>query len=293
MNSDSTASDGQPPNLLGFGAPRFGACDLPHYRKIVGTLPRPSGAQIDNFVEFVCGAHSWYKHLPLLPPGVPFRFFIDPYSGYDRLVVGPDRCIQLRERTENTLRFHYTWMTTSDYRARFGYLSYVAKAGTSILLVSAAELHEYTERPVFFTADQGYWIPGEVAEAGCVSLTAIVHEFTPRVWVWRRFLPPPEARSWPEETGGMNTLAQILEVCEGPKFVTERERRETRYREITDEKRARLSESEEKQLRQEADELARSLDLDEDLVRLLEPEKRRLQREMGNAIRRMVQLVYD
>lgn len=109
------------------------ACELTHSRALVASLPRPSGQQIDNFVEFVSEAHSWYKHLPLLPPGVPFRFFIDPTSGFDRVVGAGGRVRQV-ERTEQSQKFHYTWMTTADYRTRFGHLAYDAQAGMRMVM---------------------------------------------------------------------------------------------------------------------------------------------------------------
>src|SRR5689334_22083945 len=94
-------------------------CSLPEYRRIVSALPRPSAEQVKDFVGFVSGAHSWYKHLPLLPPRTPFFFFLDPLSGYD-LVHRRDGSVVHEERTENSRPFHYTWMLTSTYRERFG-----------------------------------------------------------------------------------------------------------------------------------------------------------------------------
>jgi hypothetical protein len=61
-------------------------CSLSNYRGYVGELPRPSEGQIEGYVQFVSQAHSWYKHLPLLPPGQPFHSFVDPFSGYDRII---------------------------------------------------------------------------------------------------------------------------------------------------------------------------------------------------------------
>ena len=51
---------------------------LEEYREALEGVPRPTDEQIAGFAAFVCKAHSWYKHLPLLPPGVPFQFFLDP-----------------------------------------------------------------------------------------------------------------------------------------------------------------------------------------------------------------------
>lgn len=54
---------------------------LEEYRKVIAPLPIPTLAQEQQFLEFVSNAHSWYKHLPYLPPGQPFQFFLDPAAG--------------------------------------------------------------------------------------------------------------------------------------------------------------------------------------------------------------------
>lgn len=102
------------------------------YVQIVRVLPRPSPQQISSFVAYVAEAHSWYKHLPLTPPGVQFFFFLDPNAGCD-LLLGPGGTAKYRQRTESTPRFHYSWRTTSEYRQSHGYLEYFAGAGTWIL----------------------------------------------------------------------------------------------------------------------------------------------------------------
>jgi len=102
------------------------------YVDSVAKLPRPTVQQIAEFVEYVATAHSWYKHLPLLPPGLPFAFYLDPNAGREWIENGSRS--RFRERIANAPareRFHYTWQPTSDYVARFGYLTYFANAGTS------------------------------------------------------------------------------------------------------------------------------------------------------------------
>ena len=226
----------------------FPPCELAQYRRFMASLPPPSDQQIEAFVNFVSEAHSWYKHLPLLPPGIPFRFFLDPSSGCDR-VRKPDGRLTWEERTENTPRFHYTWMTTSDYRRRFGYLNYDAEAGTMILVPSGGNMREYAQRPVFACSEGAFRIPTEVAQAGSVPLTGVVHRVADYPWVWQRLLPEQPDGSWPAETGGDATLKRIKEIA-----------------------------------RHESGQAQLNL--------LLEPERQRLQKQMREAIRAMLQLVY-
>ena len=143
-------------------------CSLYRYRRVVEALPRPTDEQVKAFVRFVCEAHSWYKHLPLLPPGEVFRFFVDPYSGYDR-VFHRDGILTLAPRDQDSDRFHYTWMTTSEYRSRFGHLAYDAQAGVGFAVGGGGSVREYVERPMFFAAHGPYRLPLEVLEAGSVE----------------------------------------------------------------------------------------------------------------------------
>jgi hypothetical protein len=58
---------------------------LEQYLALLDGAPAPTREERANFVEYVSHAHSWYKHLPLYPPGCPFYFFLDKYAGCDRV----------------------------------------------------------------------------------------------------------------------------------------------------------------------------------------------------------------
>lgn len=255
------------------------ACSLSDYRRHVRDLPRPSAEQIENFVQFVSKAHSWYKHLPLFPPGVPFHFFLDPLSGYDHIVL-PDGRLRLEERTENSPRFHYTWMTTEEYRRRFGHLQYEAAAGTYFRVQSQGEVREYRNRPVFYTADHMYHIPAEVAEAGTVALTAAIHPLTRKLGQWNLILKMHARRyarnhpeRWPAESGGADTLRRIKDLL-------------GRYNSSWQLALDSTMEDYEARLREVQP-------LEEELAALVLPEAQRLQANMTEAINRMLALAYD
>ena len=69
----------------------------------------PSPEQVQDFVDHVCRAHSWYRHLSLATGG-EFAFFLADGAGAGYSIEHP--------------RLHYTWKTTDEYRARFGRLDY-------------------------------------------------------------------------------------------------------------------------------------------------------------------------
>jgi hypothetical protein len=72
-------------------------------------LPAPTAEVCRAFVEHVCWAHSWYKHLSLVRPS-RFVVFLAPDAGGDHDEARP--------------RLHHSWRTTAEYRRRFGYLDF-------------------------------------------------------------------------------------------------------------------------------------------------------------------------
>ena len=67
----------------------------------------PTDAQCADFVEHLCRAHSWYKHLPF--SGASFVVFVlgDAGTGF-----------------EQHDRMHYGWTRTDEYRRCYGLLDY-------------------------------------------------------------------------------------------------------------------------------------------------------------------------
>lgn len=96
---------------------------------------RPTPDQYREFAEYLCAAHSWYKHLPLM--GRRFVVFLAPDSGIGSLIAvlhdsNPETVTGYSlvtpaegpEFTDANPRLHYGWKTTKEYRTRFGYLDY-------------------------------------------------------------------------------------------------------------------------------------------------------------------------
>jgi len=163
--------------MAGSDAPEM---DIDAYRLLIGAAAPPTDSQIDAFADYVASAHSWYKHLPLQPPGVEFHFYIDPNAGMDHLVHTSGE-VTVRARTPDTESFHYAWMTTANYRARFGCLAFSCAAGASVfgtdqvngeaVLVDGNSLH-----PVLrVERDSAMRPPNQILDTSTCSLTALVH----------------------------------------------------------------------------------------------------------------------
>lgn len=155
------------------------------YLSLIATLPIPSVEQTERFVLYVAGAHSWYKHLPVLPPGEPFAFFLDPNAGRS-LICTAERELFV-DRSDEEERFHHTWILTTEYLKKFGHWSYAANAGPGLRFGSAEEgwANLTTPMPRVMTPD-GSWVEvtTSVIESGSCSLTAMVHAtINPNTWL--------------------------------------------------------------------------------------------------------------
>jgi hypothetical protein len=165
--------------------------DERNYLRSIAGLPSPTAPQIKNFVSYVAGAKSWYKHLPVHPPGAPMNFYLDPNAGRDRL----RRCVHqviYRDRTQDTQRLHYSWMTTAEYRQRFGYLAFCCPTSTGIwtdemLEDGMATLDPNVTAPLI-EGEPGQLrrVPETVLEAGKCFLTRSVHALTDAASLGRR-----------------------------------------------------------------------------------------------------------
>jgi hypothetical protein len=228
---------------------------LDEYRRLARHLPPPTGDQIRAFASHVAAAKSWYKHLPFLPPGVPLQFFIDPWAGMDRMRTRDGEII-FGERTSDTFRFHYTWMTTAD--------SCHKKDGAE----AKGLLDNNPDRPVLAVPGYGeYRLPQEILDVGTTDVTAAIHAQTATFSVCSAALGSSDAPGpWPLESGGPEVLGKLRARC----------------RAIEDAYRSAPS----------AESRPRLDDVDEELDRLLAPERRRQHEQMVLAIGRVVDLLY-
>jgi hypothetical protein len=249
---------------------------LADYRTLAARVSPPTEDQMRDFASHVANAKSWYKHLPLRPPGVPFQFFIDPWAGLDRVRVR-EGGIVYGERTQHTTRFHYTWMTTQEYRSRFGFLAFSASAGSLLYLDVRCRTPDGKDlggmldnnpcRPSVAVPHWGeFRLPQAVLDSGTIDLTAVIHPqaAVPPVCLASLGSAEPPG-SWPAESGGSTTLEKILARCRSLEAQYERE--------PSDENRRRLSV------------------VDEELDQLFAPERRRLHERMVLAMRRVVAIV--
>jgi len=190
------------------------AYDLERYREAVRDLPRPSPEQIDDFVQFVSEAHSWYKHLPWVRPGW-FQFYLNPYVAYDSQQLD-DGSVRLLERTGD-MGFHYTWMTTKRYRKRFGYLAYHCDGATDFLLQTGGDTLRYGEPKALAYTRKGepFFVP---AELGCVLLSGVIHRYASKsssFWAWHA--PPDEVT--PERLARVNRAKMFGGNDDDPLYV--------------------------------------------------------------------------
>ncbi len=148
---------------------------MQEYVDLLSGLPIPSVEQINNFANYVSGAHSWYKHLPTVPPGSSFFFYLDPGAGFSQ-ILRRNGHIDFQERKGKG--FHYSDLPTSEYRDRFGYLAYICLEGTTVSLNS--NNGDSTVQPdknfgIRTTLGQLVQLPVEIIRTGQSFITAAVY----------------------------------------------------------------------------------------------------------------------
>ncbi|GBO55131.1 hypothetical protein APA_3181 [Pseudanabaena sp. lw0831] len=149
------------------------------YLDLVRQLPRPTIEQTALFASYITEAHSWYKHLPLLPR-VPFYLYLDPNAGKNiiRTRTGETAVIDI---TNESKKFHYTWQTTKEYRERFGIWNYHAEYGSRFLMASDGGIvTDPRDKGLQIFApfsNQGAWIqvPLVLQELAQVNLSSIIY----------------------------------------------------------------------------------------------------------------------
>jgi hypothetical protein len=257
---------------------------LRKYRKLVKSCGRPTETQVENFIKFVCQAHSWYKHLPTVPPGKLFYFYLDPNAGRElRVDAAGNR--RLRDRLDSDdSKFHYTWMTTADYRSKFGCLAYAVNAGTSFMTGESKgewAVHRHDNAIVYDRKLRPRYIPDEVVEAAAVELTGVIHDEMSVGHKARRWVEilSEHSDTWPVESGGEAAARDLLNVCK--EIVSELESL-TLPKSISE---ASLNSAESRKWY----EFSRSCD--RRLAEALKPERDRQKNQMRGAIRTMLDML--
>lgn len=185
---------------------------LHEYRQLTGHLDLPTMAQMRHFAEFVSSAHNWYRFLPLLPPGVPFHFFVDPAAGLQLVSRGWDDSLYVIDREERS--GHGSRIRTADYRRQFGFLAFSQRYANSIS-VDAGNGDSWLPPDEHYAVwDAGSQtlrpLPPEVLAAGEAFVSGVVHPLAARPQI---FCHPDAERAgaaWPESSGGHEAWNRIV-----------------------------------------------------------------------------------
>jgi hypothetical protein len=185
---------------------------LQEYVSLFRAFPKPTIDQMWAFAHHVSRAHSWYKHLPLLPPGSPFSFFCDPGAGMQR-TIERDGSIQVLERHERG--FHYSWLPTPEYRTKFSCLAFARPRGTSVSLMQGGRHLVPSDNSARFYHPgkaQIMTVPTFIVRLGTSYVSALIHPAGPDRLLRIPAPPQPLAKGcWPEAAGGPQQLERILD----------------------------------------------------------------------------------
>ena len=191
-----------------------------------------------------------------------------------QLAVTPQGSVEAISRAE--CGFHYSWLPTAEYRDRFGYLAYSRSVGTSF----SERLGDGTR---LISSDVGSSVydsstrrlcplPAPVFEAGRAFVSGVAHTHGANLRHWRWMIEAKTRVEWPEESGGSEAVARILDRCR----VLEADPSRIEYvtRETVDRNRYLYL-----------------MSVDYPLYQLLEPERQRQRAGMVAAMTRVVALV--
>jgi hypothetical protein len=188
---------------------------LGEYRELLAGVPEPSLEQIEAFARFVSTAHSWYKHLPLLPPGVPMTLFLDPGAGAQlHRRQGRTHTAGQPPKARLPLLLAKDGRVPGPFRSRR--LRQERWHGTVVSLIRAdgSQLIPSDDKPAIFEPHQAELValPDEVLEAGVAHVSGVVDPRASLPALWRLSRNSDASRvDWPAESGGAAVLAQILE----------------------------------------------------------------------------------
>jgi hypothetical protein len=258
---------------------------LAAYRSATEELEPPTEAQIEQFIEYVAGAHSWYKHLPMLPPGKPFFFYLDPHSGMDvcNLTSGDGEFRERRDTDET--KFHYTWMTTEEYRTRFGCLEYTADAGTTFVVDGRKSNHDHLSSSITDTRGEEVRIPPQVFEVGVVNVPGLIHIFATSLYYedfWFKLF---------SEDASLDAHQRLL-LDKAREFSTLRGEKGEQPRALNREEHRLWFQTRVEEMSEQHARMAMNL-ANPFLSQLLEPARKKVAAEMRDAIKRVVKLVFD
>lgn len=156
--------------------------DMTAYIELVKELPSPTDAQMQAFAKYLSEARSWYKHLPLRPPGRRFYFYLHPDAGRARVLLASGRTLMV-ERTSDTSSCHYSSMTSEMYREQFGYLAFSGPSNTGVFTTVVVDGKEgmldcNPALPVIqVSPDAARRPPQDVLAAGECQVTGLVHPY--------------------------------------------------------------------------------------------------------------------
>ena len=93
------------------------------WRAAMKDVPIPTPQQVRNYVRYVCAAHSWYKHLPIVA-GTSISLYLSPTSCMKQVRHNDGTRVFEPYVPGDGTQFHYNWTPTDEYRKHYGHLSY-------------------------------------------------------------------------------------------------------------------------------------------------------------------------
>jgi serine/threonine protein kinase len=109
-------------------------------------------------------------------------------------------------------------LPTAEYRERFGYLAFSRSCGTTVgaLLRDGTQLIESDDTHSIYDtrARKRFQLPPEVLRVGRAFISGVVHTLGANHTLWLWLIDKGVRFDWPEESGGSETVAQLVRRCQ-------------------------------------------------------------------------------
>lgn len=172
--------------------PHVKDCTREEALAILRPLPRPSPAQIEEFIDYFKSRRSWYKHLPVLR-GDYFMFYLNPAVGY----------YSYSGLLQEEQSMHYV-LSPQARVEQCGYLDFYHFSRTS---------NKELRMPKFYVRRDAndytaYKLPADLLGSGAVRLNACIRSCSGCGSIWSGNIKHeldrlPEEFQFPVEAGGI------------------------------------------------------------------------------------------
>lgn len=151
---------------------------------ITQNTKRPTDEQVDNFIDYVSNAHSWYKHLACVGNQDSINIYLNPSAGCRISFDRKSGLTSVSRKEETEKFFHYNEMPTKLYIDKFGFLDFQRTNGTMIYFTEGDLVIDNNRNLSKIYCHDGTYvdIPSDILKATKCTVNSCIHDATDCKW---------------------------------------------------------------------------------------------------------------